>query len=187
MISAIFDACVLYSGSLRDFFLHLADDGLIVPYWTEEIQNEWVYNLLQNRLDLKRENLERTCHEMDFHFPDARVYGIETDVLLPQLPDSKDRHVLAAAIRAKAEYIVTFNLKDFPTSALAPYQVEAISPDDFTLRIIEYATKTFLTTIAKHRSDLINPPKTVEQYLATLEQQKLLKTVAFLREHKDKI
>ena len=187
MISAIFDACVLYSGSLRDFFLRLADNGLIIPYWSEKIQNEWVYNLLQNRADLKRENLERTCHEMDFHFPGACVLGVESGVPLLQLPDSKDRHVLAAAIRAKAQYIVTFNLKDFPTSALASYKVVAISPDDFALRVVEYDANKFIDTVARHRAALSRPPQTVDEYLATLEQQKLHKTVAFLREHKDKI
>jgi predicted nucleic acid-binding protein len=127
MISAVFDACVLYSGSLRDFFLRLADDGLIIPYWTETIHHEGKSTLLQNRPDLKKENLERTCREMDFHFPNALVHVTEDDVQMLQLPDLKDRHVLAAAIRAKAQYIVTHNLRDFPQSALTPHPVKAIS------------------------------------------------------------
>ena len=31
-----------------------------------------------------------------------------------ELPDLDDRHVLAAAIRGRADLIVTYNLKDFP-------------------------------------------------------------------------
>ena len=187
MNSAVLDACVLFSGSLRDFFLRLAEDELIYPFWSETIQNEWFRSLLKKRPGLKPEKLERTRQQMDIHFPRSLVRGYEDIIPNLLLPDEEDKHVLAVAIYVKAKYIVTFNLKDFPASALAPYQVTAISPDDFTLRIIKYAAKTFITTVAKHRSDLINPPKTVEQYLDTLAQQKLHKTVAFLREHKDKI
>ena len=185
MISAVFDACVLYSASLRDFLLRLALADLFSPYWSEEIHKEWIQSLLRNRPDLKRENLERTRRAMDSHFPNSLVYGHESIVPTLQLPDPKDRHVLAVAIFTKAEYIVTLNLKDFPQSALAPYQVKAISPDNFVLRIIEYNAKTFVTTVARHRAILARPPKSVDEYLATLEKQRLPKTVAFLREYKD--
>ena len=183
MISALFDACVLYSASLRDFLLRLSFDGLIFPFWSEKIQNEWIRNLLRNRPDLKRENLERTCREMDFHFPNSLVRGYEPILPTLQLPDPDDRHVLAAAIYAKAKYIVTFNLGDFPESALAFHQVEAIFPDDFVLRVIGCTPVPFLAAIAKHRAILARPPKTVDEYLATLKRRGLPKTVAFLQEH----
>ena len=43
----------------------------------------------------------------------------------------KARHVLAAAVRANAEVIVTFNLADFPEQALKAYDIAAIHPDEF--------------------------------------------------------
>ena len=187
MISAVYDACVLYSAPLRDLLLRLAFAKLVIPFWSEEIRNEWVYRLLQKRPDLKRENMERTCREMDFHFPNGLVHGYEFIIPTLQLPDPKDRHVLAVAIHVKAEYIVTFNLKDFPRPALLSHNVEAISPDDFVLRVIDYDTNTFIKTIAKHRAFLIHPPKTVDEYLATLEKQGLPQTVAFLRKHESDI
>jgi hypothetical protein len=43
----------------------------------------------------------------------------------------KDRHVLAAAIRAGVQAIVTFNPQDFPPEALEPYDIEATLPTSF--------------------------------------------------------
>ena len=181
--SAVFDACVLYSAPLRDFLLWLGYAGLVRPFWSEEIRNEWMNSLLQKRSDLKREKLERTCREMDFHFPNGLVRGYESLTPTLQLPDPKDRHVLAVALYAKAESIVTFNLKDFPNTILQAYNVEAVSPDEFVMRLIQNIPDRVLEVVRFHRLRLKHPPKTVAEYLATLEKQGLPKTVAFLQEH----
>jgi len=183
MISAVYDACVLYLGSLKDFLLRLAFAGLVNPLWSEEIQNEWSRSLLRKQSELKREKLERTCQEMNFHFPNGLVRGYESITPTLTLPDPNDRHVLAVSIHAKAEYIVTFNLHDFPQTALLPYNIKAVSPDEFALRLIHGEPHHVLQAIRDHRLSLKKPPKTTAEYLATLEQQGLLKTVAFLRRH----
>jgi len=103
------------------------------------------------------------------------------------LPDPKDRHVLAVAIHTQSALIVTFNLKDFPQSVLQPYEIEAVLPDEFVVRLIQLAPRPVLQAARNHRSDLIRPPKTVDEYHATLEKQGLPKTVAFLREHRTDI
>jgi predicted nucleic acid-binding protein len=187
MIKAVLDACALYSASLRDFLLRLAGGETFNPYWSQEIQDEWTRSLLQNRSDLKRERLEGTCREMKTRFPDACVRGYESIISTLVLPDPNDRHVLAAAIHAKAEYIVTFNLDDFPKTVLQSYGIEAVSPDKFVQQLTLQAPNPVLLAVKEHRLSLSRPPKTVVEYLATLEKQGLLKTVAFLREHEDAI
>jgi hypothetical protein len=91
--------------------------------------------LLRNRPDVSREKLERTRILMDQHAGDALVAGYED--LFPglQLPDPNVRHVLAAAIRGRADVIVTANLRDFPTGTLAPLGIEAQHPDEFVLHL----------------------------------------------------
>jgi hypothetical protein len=53
------------------------------------------------------------------------VKGYEDLIESLSLPDPDDRHVLASGIRANAEVIITFNLKDFPAGVLASYNIEA--------------------------------------------------------------
>lgn len=187
MIEAVYDANVLYSASLRDFLLRLASSELVQPYWSEEIQREWMRGLFRNRPDLLPERLERTRREMDDYFPDSLVVGFEHLIPTLQLPDPNDRHVLAVAIHAKVSLIVTFNLKDFPKDVLARYWVEALSPDDFALRVIAYNQKGFISAIARHRSLLERPEKTADQYIDTLRRRGLTKTVAFLEQHRSEI
>ena len=183
MTKAVFDACVLYSGALRDFLLRLADVNLIEPFWSEEIHDEWMRSLLRNRPDLIRDKLERTRRKMDTNFPGALIHGYESIIPTLSLPDPNDRHVLAVAIHAKAEYIVTFNRADFPKSHLQPYGIEAVSPDEIVLRMIQKRPSHIIATVKDHRLNLKRPPKSVHEYLATLERQGLPKTVAFLWEH----
>ncbi len=84
-----------------------------------------------------RDKLGRTAVQWSYlygklaeHFPEAWVEGF--DAIIPSLTNhEKDRHVLAAAIQARAGLIVTYNSKDFRAADLAPWRVAAISPDAF--------------------------------------------------------
>jgi hypothetical protein len=62
---------------------------------------------------------------------DVTVTGYEHLIDQLDLPDADDRHVLAAAIQAEAEVIVTRNLRDFPADRLNAWGVQAQHPDDF--------------------------------------------------------
>lgn len=68
---------------------------------------------------------------MDTKVRDRLVEGYEYLIPGLALPDGKDGHVPAAAIRSRSSVIVTFNLKDFPAAVLDEYEVEAQHPDEF--------------------------------------------------------
>ncbi len=131
---AVIDACVLANQSVTDLFLRLAEHPrLYLPKWSETILEETRNTLLNG---LKRpwppDLVEYRDSEIRRFFPEALTSY--PDVLPSVLTnDPKDRHVLAAAIAARAQLIVTFNLRDFPESALQPWDVEACSPDAFLL------------------------------------------------------
>jgi len=56
----LYDACVLYSAPLRDLLMHLALTDLFQAKWSARIHEEWIRNVLTNRPDLSRAQLERT-------------------------------------------------------------------------------------------------------------------------------
>jgi predicted nucleic acid-binding protein len=129
--TAIYDANVLYPAPLRDFLMHLALSGVYRARWSAQIHEEWKRNLLLNRPEFTRDQLDRTSALMDSAVPDALVTDYEPILEGLELPDVDDRHVLAAAIKCNASVIVTFNLKDFPKGALEPFDIEPLHPDDF--------------------------------------------------------
>ena len=98
---AIYDACVLYPAPLRDFLMQLALTDLFRAKWTDRIHDEWIRNVLKNRPDLKKEQLEKTRELMNKSTRDALVENYDTLIESIQLPDPDDRHVMAAAIHAK--------------------------------------------------------------------------------------
>ena len=118
---------------------------------------------------------------MDRATLDALVEGYEDLIPTLSLPDENDRHVLAAAIRGGAQVIVTMNLRDFPDEVLQQYEMEAQHPDEFILQLIELTPDVVMDAAETHRQSLKNPPKSIEEFLASLEAQGLPKSVAVLR------
>jgi predicted nucleic acid-binding protein len=68
--------------------------------------------------------------ELRRHFPDSWVTGF-VPLVRKMTNDEKDRHVLAAAVRAGAQVIVTFNKRHFPPASTSPCNVEAVGPAAF--------------------------------------------------------
>ncbi len=180
--TALYDACVLYPAPLRDLLMHQAMTDLFRARWTDQIHDEWMRSVLANRPDLKRQQLERTRDLMNAHVLDCLVTGYEGFIDGLQLPDPDDRHVLAAAIRAGADVIVTFNLDDFPDKILDPLGIEPQHPDVFVTHLLDLDAPAVCAAARRQRQSLKNPPKTVEEFLDCLTQQQLAQTTARLRE-----
>jgi predicted nucleic acid-binding protein len=186
--TAILDANVLYPATLRDLLLSLARDGLYHARWSERIQDEWVRSLLERRPELEEAALRRTCELMAKAVPDSVVQGWQRiEASVRGLPDADDRHVLAAAICGHADAIVTFNLGDFPTEALAPFGVEALHPDDFLLNQLDLSPIAALKSIKAMRARWRNPTLSALDLAAAIEKLQMPLVAARLREVADLI
>jgi hypothetical protein len=127
------------------------------------------------------EKLERLRELMNKAVRDCLVAGYEPLIEGLKLPDPDDRHVLAAAIKAGAQVIVTRNLKDFPESDLGPWNVEAKSPDAFVLDQVHINVRVVAASVQQIADSRTNPPEAVEDVLTQLERDGLVESVAALR------
>ncbi len=177
---AVYDACVLYPAPLRDLLVRLALTDLFRARWTEAIHAEWMGAVREDRPDLAPAQLERTRRLMDEAVPDGLVTGYEGLIEQLKLPDPKDRHVLAAAIRCQAGVIVTSNLKDFPPEVLGTYGIEAQHPDTFVQHLIDLAPAAVCAAVRAQRLELSKPAVTVRELLDRLLSLGLTGTVAAL-------
>jgi predicted nucleic acid-binding protein len=178
---ALYDANVLYPSTLRDLLISIAQDGLVQAKWTDRILDETFGNLKAKRPDLDPARLDRTRQAMMRAVRDCMVRGYEPLIGAVELPDPDDRHVLAAAIRAKAQVIVTFNLKDFPSDVLSAWDVEAKHPDAFIEDQIDLDPAAVYAAVRQMADRWKNPPGTVEDVLGRLERDGMVAAAAALR------
>ena len=170
MITAFLDANTLYPAPLRDFLLSLAEDDLFKPFWSDKINEEWKRNLVKNRPELDPNRIDRTIELMNQAFPDALVEGYEDRIEGFTLKDSDDRHVLAAALEVKADYLVTANLRDFQEANFQPIEIQVIHPDAFVSQLIANDTEAVTRSFEKLVSRLKNPPQSKATVINTLEK-----------------
>jgi predicted nucleic acid-binding protein len=179
---AVYDACVLYPSTLRDLLIRVAQAGLVHARWTEQILDEVFESLSKNRPELDPGKLARTRSLMVESVRDCVVEGYEPLIkVVGDLPDPDDRHVLAAAVRSRAQLIVTWNLKDFPAAVLDPWDVTAVAPDDFIMAQIDLDRDVVYGAVQRIADSWARPPGNVDDVLRRLERDGLVRSAAALR------
>jgi predicted nucleic acid-binding protein len=176
--TAILDANVIYPINVFDVLAHLCLEGIFIAKWSEEIDAEWTRNLILNRPDLNEQDIYKRRDLQRIAIADSWVEKKKYQFLINQLvlPDEKDRHVLAAAIACKADAILTFNLKDFPSSILDQYGIQVVHPDDFICQQLKLLPQLVLNTFKKIRQKLKNPSFTPEQLAQSYRNSGLVRT-----------
>jgi hypothetical protein len=150
---------------LLDYSIRLAQRDLCAVRWTAAILEEAQRNLIANRGDEDR--IRRRFKALREHFEDWEIIGYE-DLIPSMTCDKKDRHVLAAAIRGGVNQIVSANVKDFPATSLAPYDIDVVTPDDFLLNALHMYPKDTVGALHEQASALRRPAMTVETLLGGL-------------------
>ena len=156
--TVVLDACVLVPIALADTLLRIAERDLYRPLWSERILDEAMEAVLEIHGDLAGDLIQRRFVAMRETFEDACVEDWEAvDVLVP-LPDRDDLHVVAVALRGRADAIVTANVRDFPIDLLNPLDLEVIHPDEFLLDQLDLSPRIVLDVIREQAAHTRQPP-----------------------------
>lgn len=191
MFAALLDTNVLVPNYLRDVLLEVAERGVYQVLWSDEILAELEDTLLELFEEDGRDSAEsqaavhRLRIQLATAFPDALVTGWAALESTYQLPDPDDRHVVAAAVKGRADVIVTNNVKDFPTDKL-PAGLDVQSADEFLLRAIGIRPDVVLAAIAQvaSRTGRTGPKLTADQVIDALQRCNAVQSTQELRNHR---
>lgn len=108
-----------------------ASTRLHAVYWSADIFAEWIRNAVDKGLATE-DSVLRFQTIMNTMFPDAMIARDRYERLIDSMTnDEKDRHVLAAAVVAEADVLVTTNVGDFPKSSVESFNIQIQTPDEF--------------------------------------------------------
>lgn len=165
----VLDACVLANHGACDLFLRLAErPRLYTAVWSDRILEETTRTQV-TKLNWPPELADHWRSEVMRYFPESLVD--DASCLEPVLNnDTKDRHVLATAIRAGASTIVTFNLRDFHSSSLEPWGLQALHPADYLITLHTIAADVVLAKLMDmvRARQTKTPDLTPQAYLSQL-------------------
>lgn len=183
--TVLLDANVLHPYEVRDALLRFCEAGLFRARWSEDIVEEWTRSVLRRRPELSG-SLDRQVEAMREAFPEAWVEGYWPLVQRLDLPDPDDRHILAAAIKAGAQHIVTENLRDFPVDILAEFDIEPVTADAFLCSTFELYPGDACDAIRAMRLAYRGPPS-IDEFLLRLTRQGLVRLAALAQPYRQSL
>lgn len=176
--TAVLDTNIIYPVVIRDLLFWFAHYDLFTPKWSKHIFDEWIDVML--RKGISQEECEKRVQKANLAFPDAVVLNYEGLIESLKLPDKKDCHVLAAAIRANAHLIVTNNIKHFPAIYLDTFGIKIKNADDFLTDIIDLNQETAIEAFREMVLNKKNPDYDEYQVLDSLRRNGLKDTADYL-------
>lgn len=176
--TCVLDTNVIVPIEIRDLLFWFAHDDLYTPKWSKHIFDEWTE--VMRRRGINEHEINKRIGWANLAFPDAMVNNYESLIKGLTLPDEKDCHVLAAAIKTNANIIVTNNLKDFPNDYLEGFGLFAKNADDFLTDTIDLNPEIAIHSFRKMVMNRKNPNLDEYEVLAYLRKNGLTDTANYL-------
>jgi len=176
--TAVLDTNVIYPVITRDLLFWFAHYEMYTPKWSKHIFDEWKDVML--RRGVSSEEIGKRVQKASLAFPDALVKQYEGLIEVLDLPDEKDRHVLAAAIKTNADLVVSNNIKDFPEKILNSFGIKIKTADDFLTDLIDLNGETAIEAFKEMVLNKKNPDLDEYEVLKQLRKNRLTDTAAYL-------
>ncbi len=168
VLPVLLDSCVILPMPLCDTLMRAAEAGLYRVHFSQKILDDATDNLVKQG-KMTNDKALYFQRMLNKYFPEAMV-DVPQQLIDAMTNHPRDRHVLAAAIVAKAEVIVTENLKDFPAQDLEVWGIRAWHQDIFLTYLDEMFPDKMLQIIREQAMALSRPPSTVTELLDKLEK-----------------
>lgn len=179
---ALLDTNVLFSARMSDTLLRIAEEGAFRPLWSADILGE-LGTVLVREADLSPIAAERRIAHMRAAFPTAEVADYQA-LIGVMTCHTKDRHVLAAAIRGDAQVLVTFNLDDFPDDSVHAHDLTVFGPDAFLLDQLDLHPGRVGRALVGQITEATRPPLTMGELLGRLRRVGVPAFAEEVRRHK---
>jgi hypothetical protein len=186
--TAFIDACVLAGALKRHLLLTLAEADFFRIRWSRPVLDETqaaIRDIVSKKGDPDPTGAAlRARGAMERAFEDATVDDFDDFLALSGwLPDQTDAHVLAAALKTKADVLVTDNVKHFPAERLAAFGLDVRSADAFIADTAMLDEGRAVPAIRQMREEFHRPHLTAGKLLLRMEAVGLTETVDVLRLH----
>ncbi len=128
----VLDTNVLVAGLLNSFgapgeIVRMVSSGTLELYYDARILSEYLEVLLRPKFEFEKSAVEALLEEIK-----VSGHPVAADPLPFRLPDLDDEAFLEVAITGGAKYLVTGNVKHYPTSKLSKVpSVQMLSPSEF--------------------------------------------------------
>ena len=163
---ACLDASVLIPMPTADTLLRFAHAGLYRPVWSDQILVEVKRNLVAGWESVTAERAERRIAMMRAAFPEALVPSPGPVPAVPVAVHPKDRHVVTTAVVARADVIVTDNVRHFARRELAgDIGLLVQTANEFLVDRWAVDRRAAAAAIADHIAALGDPPRSRQEQL----------------------
>lgn len=167
---ALLDASVLHPWVVCDLLLRLAERGLYRPAWSAEILDELVESLIDRKPE-HAERFRRRREHMEAAFAEAMMQQPGRFMsVVPDEVDAGDRHVVAAAFAARADVIVTDNIRHFAPERLAESGLLVQSADEFLVHQWWLDPQGVVDELAAMAAATSRPALSVQRVLESLRR-----------------
>lgn len=161
------DANVIVDAQVRDLFCRLAEAELVEFRWSDRILDEATRALTDN-LGIDPDGVERLMMALRRAFPDATAFDFDGLESTLTLPDPDDRHVVAAAVRTECDWLLTYNIRDFPDATLEPFGVSPMTPDDALVLVSSWFRERMAAVVTAQVGALRRSPMTLDEFIERL-------------------
>lgn len=174
-LGVVLDANVLYPQWLRDVLLTLAAMGHYDPVWSDDIIGEMRRNVLRDHPDIDPQHFDdTTIAALRRAFPAAWVQ-VSQQVVAEMDNAPEDRHVLAAAVTAGAQVVVTANTAHFRSARFVDSgRVAVLDPASFLVAVVD-EHQELMAAVLEHLASNRRRVSTVADVLDELDRNEALR------------